>query len=142
LGEQLFPGIFAGDGLQLGPIPAGTPVGLLANLNLLAENMDQQPERDAQILKLIDKILGDLKALGPNPTDEQARQVFSNAVEDLLGLSKCPDLVVNRGHYFGTDYLEPAERNDPAARAQALSDRGPGLSDADKRALIEYLKTF
>jgi hypothetical protein len=80
--------------------------------------------------------------LGPNPTDDQARQVFSNSVDDLLGLSKCPDLVVNRGHYFGTDYLEPAERNDPAARAQALNDRGPGLSDADKRALIEFLKTF
>jgi hypothetical protein len=142
IGEKLFPEFFSGDGLQLGPIPAGTPVGLLANLNLLAENIGQQPERDGQILKLVNKILSDLKALGPNPTDDQARQVFSNSVDDLLGLSKCPDLVVNRGHYFGTDYLEPAERNDPAARAQALNDRGPGLSDADKRALIEFLKTF
>jgi len=142
ISERLFPEFFAGNGLQLGPIPAGTPVGLLANLNLLAEDIGQQPGRDAQILKLVNRILSDLKALGPNPTDDQARQVFSNSVDDLLGLSKCPDLVVNRGHYFGTDYLEPAERNDPAARAQALKDRGPGLSDADKRALIEFLKTF
>ena len=141
-GERLMPMFFSGGGLQLGPIPAGTPVGLLANLNLLAEEIGQQPERDGQILKLINKIVGDLKALGPNPTDDQAKQVFRNSVDDLLALSKCPDLVVNRGHYFGTDYLEPAERNDPAAREQALRDRGPALSDSDKRALIEFLKTF
>jgi len=34
--------------------------------------------------------------------------------------------VVNRGHYFGTDYF----------------DQEPPLSDQDRRALIEYLKTF
>jgi len=27
-------------------------------------------------------------------------------------------------------------------RAKALSDRGPALSDEDKRALIEFIKTF
>ena len=47
-------------------------------------------------------------------------------VEPLLQLSKCPDFVVNRGHYFGTGY--------------AVGE--PGLSDKDKRALIEFLKTF
>jgi hypothetical protein len=44
----------------------------------------------------------------------------------MMQLSKCPDYVVNRGHYFGTGY--------PGS--------GPGLSDDDKRALIEFLKTF
>jgi hypothetical protein len=44
----------------------------------------------------------------------------------MLALSKCKDFVVNRGHYFGTDYLKEE----------------PGLGDADKRALIEFLKTF
>ena len=44
----------------------------------------------------------------------------------MLELSKCPDFVVNRGHYFGT----------------ALLGEEPGLSDDDKRALIEFLKTF
>jgi len=34
--------------------------------------------------------------------------------------------VVNRGHYFGTSQLQEE----------------PGLSDDDKRALIEFLKTF
>jgi hypothetical protein len=47
-------------------------------------------------------------------------------VEPLLELSKCKDFVVNRGHYFGTDRL--AEE--------------PGLSDAQKRDLIEFLKTL
>ena len=53
--------------------------------------------------------------------------MFADLVEPLLELSKCPDFVVNRGHYFGTDLLRSEE---------------PGLSDADKRALIEFLKTF
>ena len=44
----------------------------------------------------------------------------------MLELSKCPDFVVNRGHYFGT-----AQQNEE-----------PALSDEDKRALIEFLKTF
>jgi hypothetical protein len=42
-----------------------------------------------------------------------------------MKLSKCPDYVVNRGHYFGTGY-----------------DNEPALSDTDKRALIEFLKHF
>jgi hypothetical protein len=142
MGERLAPQLFGNGGIQLGPIPAGTPIGLLSNLNLLAEDLGQQPERDIKILALVTKLDGDLKALGPNPTDQQAAQVFSNAVDNMLSLSKCPDLVVNRGHYFGTDYLEPAEKGDPQMKAKALSDRGPALSDADKRALIEFIKTF
>jgi hypothetical protein len=68
----------------------------------------------------------DLEDLPKNATDEDADKVFINLVDPLLELSKCPDFVVNRGHYFGTSYL--AEE--------------PGLSDDDKRALIEYIKTF
>ena len=47
-------------------------------------------------------------------------------MDPLLELSTCPDFVVNRGHYFGTD---------------AFAEE-PGLSDDDKRALIEFLKTL
>jgi hypothetical protein len=47
-------------------------------------------------------------------------------VPDLLQVSKCPDFVVNRGHYFGTSFFK---------------EEAP-LSDDDKRALIEFLKTF
>ncbi len=59
-------------------------------------------------------------------SDEVARQTFANLVEPMLELSKCKDFVVNRGHYFGTDKL--AEE--------------PGLSDEQKRDLIEFLKTL
>ena len=52
--------------------------------------------------------------------------MFANLAGPMLELSKCPDFVVNRGHYFGTDRFKEE----------------PGLSDADKRALIEFLKTF
>ena len=56
----------------------------------------------------------------------QAEQVFKNLVGPLLSFSKCPDFEVNRGHYFGTSYFQEE----------------PGLSDDDKRSLIEFLKTF
>jgi hypothetical protein len=142
LGERFAPWLFGGNGIQIGPIPKGTPVGLLTNLNLLAEDAGGQLERNTQILSLMNKVIGDLKAMGPNATDQQAAQTLSNLVEPLLGLSKCPDLVVNRGHYFGTGFLEPSEKTDPQAQAQATSDRGPALTDPDKYALIEFIKTF
>jgi hypothetical protein len=65
------------------------------------------------------QLVRDLKALPPNSTDGQSRQVFANVGEQLFALSKCPDYVVNRGHYFGSN-----------------------LSDGDKKALIAFLKTF
>jgi hypothetical protein len=82
---------------------------------------------------LVQRLNSDLEKLGKDASDAQAAQVLGNSVDDLLALSKCPDLVVNRGHYFGTDFLEPGEK--PGVRP-------PGLSDSDKRALIEFLKTF
>ncbi len=118
--SKLKPGFFNAEGIELGPIPSGTPINLLSNIDL---------QKTGQVLKLLVKIKHDLKALPANATDEQARAVFKNLVPQLLAVSKCPDFVVNRGHYFGTDYL-------PASEGE------PGLSDQDKMALIEFLKTF
>jgi hypothetical protein len=114
--------------IRIGPIPKGTPVGLLTNINPLSESEDPavRLEHDKQLLALVVEINADLEKLGPNATDDQARQVFANLVDKMLNLSKCPDLIVNRGHYFGTD----------------KSPDGNALSDADKRALIAYLKRF
>jgi hypothetical protein len=128
LGQRFFPYIFGEDGIEIGPIPPGTPVNLLANLNVLADDSDLlgRVDHDRQVLELALKIKHDLKALGDNPSDEDARKVFLNLVPKLMSLSKCPDFVVNRGHYFGT----------------SLNKEEPGLSDDDKRALIEFLKTF
>ena len=123
-----FPSIVSYNGVEIGPIPKGTPVDLLANTNLLSEDNDpaKRLEHDTEVVKLLIRIKHDLEAMPKDATDEQAEQVFKNLVKPLLSFSKCPDFEVNRGHYFGTSYF-PEE---------------PGLNDDDKRALIEFLKTF
>jgi len=70
------------DAVQIGPIPAGTPVGLLANLNLLSE----------KAATLLVRMKHELK------TDAD----FAKLADPLLELSACPDLIVNRDRYFGT----------------------------------------
>ena len=134
-GEHYLPKLFGEHGIEIGPIPAGTPVDLLANLNVLSENPNpvQHAEYEAKVLRLVLAMKKDLNQLPKDATDEQAKQVLGNLVDRMLELSKCPDFVVNRGHYFGTGYLEPGESGPP---------HEPGLSDDDKRALIEFLKTF
>ncbi len=54
-----------------------------------------------------------------NLPPEAARAELIKAVPQLLAANKCPDFIEDKGHYFGTD-----------------------LPDADKLALIEYMKTF
>jgi hypothetical protein len=127
-GDSFLPWLFTKSGVQIGPIPAGTPVDLLANLQLVSESTDpaQRLNHDKKLFDVLLKIKRDLKNLPRGATDEQAHQVFKNLFEPLFQLSKCPDFVVNRGHYFGTSY----DKYEPA------------LSDGDKRALIEFLKTF
>ena len=83
-------------------------------------------QHQKKVLDLLLKMKHDLASLPPGASDEEASKVFANLVPGLLELSKCPDFVVNRGHYFGTSYFQEE----------------PGLSDDDKRALIEYMKTF
>ncbi len=102
--------------LRIGPIPAGTPVDLLANADLDLSDHDKAVDR----MKLIAKVQADLIQIHSNHLDANAsRDVLKNLVPQLLKISKCPDFVQDRGHYFGTK-----------------------LPDDDKRALIEYVKTF
>jgi hypothetical protein len=132
-GQRLFPNLYGNDSIEIGPIPAGTPVGLISNLNLLADDSDLagRVDHDAKVLRLLVTLKHDLANLPHNATDEQASQVLRNLAGQLMSLSKCPDYVVNRGHYFGTSYL----------KEEAGLQEKP-LSDDDKRALIEFLKTF
>lgn len=114
------PWLFNADGdIELGPIPAGIPIGLLANLKLRLDDADllERISHDFDLAKLIIKIKRDLKELPEDASNEQARAIFRNLVEPLLELSKCPDYLVNRGHYFGTE-----------------------LADTEKHALIAFLK--
>ncbi|HEX4772734.1 MAG TPA: hypothetical protein VH351_18010 [Bryobacteraceae bacterium] len=126
--KQFFPNLFGSGGIEIGPIPKGTPVCLLANLNIRAQEGDfaDHVDHDRRVLELILKVQHDLARLPKDASDDQAGKILANLADPLMDLSKCPDYVVNRGHYFGTSYF-PEE---------------PGLTDTDKRALIEFLKTF
>ena len=105
------------EGVEVGPIPKGTPINLLSNMDL---------EQKREVLKVLLKAKRDLKELPKDATDAEARAAFADIVDPMLALSKCQDFIVNRGHYFGTKYFREE----------------PGLSDADKLALIEFLKTM
>jgi hypothetical protein len=119
--------LFDEEGVAIGPIPRGTPVGLLGSVDLgkrggpIADFIHK-----LRLTKLLAKLKADLSALPKDASDDDARKVFSNAFDDLLAVNKCPDFIVNRGHYFGTDFFKEE----------------PGLSDADKQALIAFLKTM
>jgi hypothetical protein len=114
--------------ITLGPIPAGVPVNLLANLQPLPETTDavKIAEHLGRLIELLAKLKFDLLAMPASASDEDLRALFANAKEPLMKLNKCPDFVVNRGHYFGN--------------AQIAGEAS--LSDDDKNALIEFIKTF
>ena len=128
--QRKLPWIFGeGGDLSLGPIPKGTPVNLLTNIQLIAEGDASKVKHGKQLLKVLKELKKDLKEIGGSCKEDlkdeaklaRARDIFrqGDLVDQLVGLSKCPDYVVNRGHYFGST-----------------------LPDGDKLALIEYLKTF
>ena len=114
----------AGD-IEIGPIPAGTPVNLLASLDLSGGSKQQ-------VVGLLLRAKAALKKLPLKATDEQARKALAPLVKDLLSLSKCPDFVVNKGHYFGTQFFDEEPE---ALKPEALKPE-------DKEALIAFLKTF
>jgi mono/diheme cytochrome c family protein len=104
------------DSLQLGPIPEGTPINLISNTNL-----DPGLGNAYKRIKLAGEVIGVLKRIkNENLDDAQAKALMAEKlVPRFLELNKCPDFYEDKGHEFGKD-----------------------LSMADKRALIELLKTF
>lgn len=120
--NRLFPGLplIAEAGIEIGPIPKGTPINLLSNIDLTKKK---------ELIRLVPQIVKDLKRLPADASEAEIQQAFSNLVDPLLKVNKSPDFVVNRGHYFGTDLLPASEGETP-------------LNDQDKRALIEFLKTL
>ena len=109
--------------IQIGPFPGptkagkGTPIGLIGNLNLA------RTDADFGLLGLAGTALDaakDFKRIEREDlSPEQTTELLRGLVPDLIDKSACPDFIVDRGHYFGTD-----------------------LSDADKEALIEFIKTL
>jgi mono/diheme cytochrome c family protein len=123
LARRLFPFIGGDDDtFRIGPFPKGFPIGLITNIDMLGEDMDgaARAEHQRKLRALITKALRVLKG------NANAGPAFATLADEMFAVSKCRDLVVNKGHYFGTSYF--AEE--------------PGLSDEDKRALIALLKTF
>jgi len=98
---------------RIGSIPQGTPINLLANIG---------PEMDPrEFVDLCLKVKGALVEIKAKNLDSAAaKELLKREVAPaLFRASTCPDLIEDRGHYFGRE-----------------------LPDADKRALIEYLKTL
>ncbi|MGB6941749.1 MAG: hypothetical protein WBE37_05105 [Bryobacteraceae bacterium] len=98
-------------------VPAGTPVDLLANINVYAalqpgelletlKQLNQHPE-------LLVRLVQALKNQG------QYDQQLASFLPLLLARNQSPDFIQDHGHTFGAE-----------------------LADNQKRALIEYMKTF
>jgi hypothetical protein len=123
LSRKIFPFLGEdGTSLRIGPFPKGMPIGLITNIDLLGEDMDKarRDEHTRKVRALVKRAIRELKG------SRDFGGALAGLAEDMLAVSKCKDLVVNKGHYFGTD---------------AFAEE-PGLSDSDKRALIAFLKTF
>ncbi|MEO6093953.1 MAG: hypothetical protein ABIT04_12880 [Novosphingobium sp.] len=127
--------------IELGPIPKGMPVNLLGSFQILAESRD--PKVVLQHYQAILKFLVAFNRLLPNrpdgSSDAALRTHFAPLREPLMTLSKCPDFVVNRGHYFGTARFN--DRPGMTEDERAFGTETP-LTDEQKRALIAFLKTL
>jgi hypothetical protein len=118
-------------GIALGPLPKDFPINTLTNTKLLPDH--DEPEGIGhywRLAKALPTLASAFKKMGgkcsPGEIADPQTQANSEAavrdtglVDTLVGLSKCPDYVVNRGHYFGADL--PAD---------------------DKEKLVAYLKHF
>jgi hypothetical protein len=100
---------------QIGPIPKGTPVNLLASINPEADPADLK-----QAISITTKALSEAqsKHLGEAEKLSLLREQVAPA---LMKVSRCPDFVMDQGHYY--EWFKT-------------------MTDADKDALIELLKTF
>lgn len=102
--------------LKIGPIPAGTPINLVANANL-DPGLVLGVKR-AELLAAIIDTLARIKK--ENLNDAQVADLMKKElVPKFLAVNKCPDFIEDKGHEFGKT-----------------------LPLADKKALIELLKTF
>jgi hypothetical protein len=102
--------------VAIGPIPKGTPVNLLVNIDMALDDA----EKIKNNLKVLLKVKKALKNIHEQQlTGDAAAAALTPLVDDLISISKCPDFVTDRGHYYGVD-----------------------LSAEDKKALTEYVKYF
>lgn len=108
----------AGKSFAFGPIPKGTPVNLLANTHLELGGLGKDRQLASLLIESV-KVMKSIKNDNLQGDAATQRWLDSDVVKKLYALNTCPDFIMDRGHLFGTD-----------------------LPDADKRALIEFIKTF
>jgi hypothetical protein len=82
--------------INLGPVPAGTPVDLLANIN----------PAEGRKISNIRELVGLMKQVkkASNPTER--KEANDKLVTKLLSMSNSPDLVMDNGHYFAKDLAQ------------------------------------
>ena len=114
-----------GADLHFGPIPAGVPVNLLMNINPEAP-MSTLLRAGSTLTHAVlhirrDHLVGDgVDAQSARKNAPRALKIFEDeAGQALLEASKCPDFVLDRGHWFAED-----------------------LSPTDKEALKAFLRTL
>ena len=117
-----------GNELFIGPIPAGVPVNLIANINLAA-TPGNLFKLNIAVFKLVTTTIQLRKQSLRGPA--ALNYFMTNAAPSLLQVSKCADFVVDRGHYFGTQYAPNNKETNSS-----------GLTPEEKTALIEYVKYF
>lgn len=98
---------------RIGQIPVGTPINMLANVD-----PDADPKDLVALCLKLKKAFLEIKVKGLDSADA-SRLLREEVGPALWKVNKCPDLVEDRGHYYGVE-----------------------LSDGDKRSLIEFLKTL
>jgi hypothetical protein len=101
--------------LKIGPIPAGTPVNLLANLNSEVPVADLKKAIGIAVAGITEIESGHLKG------EDKDRVLKEKVAPALMKVSKCPDFVMDKGHFYPW-----------------FAD----MSAEDKEALIELVKTF
>jgi hypothetical protein len=99
--------------VRIGPIPVGTPINLLGNVD-----PDAAPAKLVELFLKMNEVFAQIK-LQHLDQDATTALMAKDLGPALLAVSKCPDFVEDRGHTFGS-----------------------ALADDDKHALVEYLKTL
>ena len=123
---QRFEQVFGLEGsFELGPIPKGSPINLWASFQPREDIPDGQRLPHDQAFS---QLTSDMSVKYP---DLDQFTIVEKLRGPLLKLLKCPDFVVNRGHYFGTDEFNNADTLSDDERAFG---KEPRLSDGDKRA--------
>jgi hypothetical protein len=98
--------------LKLGPIPTGTPVNLLANIDPdFTQLGGDRIQGAAKLLSLCTRLKADLLRIkSENMNHVQAAEVMKNLTPALMELSKCPDFIEDKGHDYGSE-LSPADKS-------------------------------